>query len=138
MNIYYARSIRGDHAASDHYPVIEKAIKAFGHTPALELTVLQSLSQSLSNNAYIYQRDIDWIQRCQGMIAEVSNPSLGVGYEIAYAEFVAHIPVLCVAVNGAHVSAMIAGSRTMAFYHNVDELDDIVREWLIDFEKVSK
>ena len=34
----------------------------------------------------IYRRDIQWISECDMVIAEVTNPSLGVGYEMAYAE----------------------------------------------------
>jgi hypothetical protein len=35
---------------------------------------------------HIWQRDTDWLQEADAMIAEVSQPSLGVGYEIALAE----------------------------------------------------
>jgi len=29
----------------------------------------------------IYQRDVDWLTESDAAIAEISNPSLGVGYE---------------------------------------------------------
>jgi 2'-deoxynucleoside 5'-phosphate N-hydrolase len=35
-------------------------------------------------HANIYQRDMDWLKECDLMIAEVSAPSFGVGYEVGY------------------------------------------------------
>jgi nucleoside 2-deoxyribosyltransferase len=57
----------------------------------------------------VYQRDIAWVEACDVMIAEVSTPSHGVGYEIALALTLGK-PVLCLYRQGARVSKMITGN----------------------------
>jgi nucleoside 2-deoxyribosyltransferase len=57
----------------------------------------------------VYRRDVAWVEACEAMIAEVSTPSHGVGYEIAYA-LERHKPVLCCYRAGARVSKMILGN----------------------------
>ena len=42
----------------------------------------------------VYERDVNWIQNCDVLIAEVSVPSHGVGYEIGFALNMGK-PVLC-------------------------------------------
>jgi hypothetical protein len=59
----------------------------------------------------ICARDLRWIDEAELLVAEVSTPSLGVGYEIAYARYVRRIPVICLwrAGRTKRCSAMIAG-----------------------------
>ena len=38
------------------------------------------------SDAEIYNQDTAWLQESDLVVAECSNPSLGVGYELAYAE----------------------------------------------------
>jgi nucleoside 2-deoxyribosyltransferase len=59
----------------------------------------------------IYRRDIRWIEECDALIAEVSTPSHGVGYEIAYALGLGK-PVLCCYKRGVPVSKMIVGNQS--------------------------
>jgi nucleoside 2-deoxyribosyltransferase len=59
--------------------------------------------------AEVYERDIHWINACDAMIAEVSTPSHGVGYELAYALGLGK-PVLVCYRDGATVSKMITGN----------------------------
>ena len=33
----------------------------------------------------VYERDMAWLAECEAVVAEVTTPSLGVGYEIAEA-----------------------------------------------------
>jgi nucleoside 2-deoxyribosyltransferase len=59
----------------------------------------------------IYQRDMAWLESADAVVAEVTTPSLGVGYEIAAAERMGK-PILCLfrPSAGRSLSAMIAGS----------------------------
>jgi len=57
----------------------------------------------------VFTRDIDWINQADTLIAEVSTPSHGVGYEIAYALSLGK-PVLCCYQEGRTVSKMITGN----------------------------
>lgn len=123
MNVYFARSIRGQHSERDEIinNLIVSIIKELGHTPTLELPTITGDKRE-STNRYIYRRDLAWINQSQAMIAECSNPSLGVGYEIAYAKHVRNIPVLVIARADVRLSAMIAGADSIdMFYYGTDD-----------------
>lgn len=139
-NIYFARSLRGGKVENygDLYTGIVKAIKDAGHRPQFEidhgLTTEQRMA--LESDQYIYCRDIAWIDRCQAMIAEVSSPSTGVGYEIAYAIHVHNMPVLCVAEKEASVSAMVTGVKTVLRYRGLSDLSGFIEAFLQDVSVV--
>jgi len=80
----------------------------------------------------IYARDIAMIQACDYVIAEVTNPSLGVGYELAYAEKLGR-PILCLFDEASErkLSAMVAGNpyNTIGVY-TAETLDDILNEFI--------
>ena len=73
----------------------------------------------------VYERDTQMLQQCDALVAEVTNPSLGVGYEICYA-LERSKPVLCLYKKGTFVSRMITGNTspfiTVQSYENDDEL----------------
>jgi hypothetical protein len=50
-----------------------------------------------------------WLDQAAAVIAEVTVPSLGVGYEIAYALHARAIPVLGLCRAGTRLSAMLTG-----------------------------
>ena len=60
----------------------------------------------------IFQRDLKWLQSADVLVAEVSTPSLGVGYELGIAEKL-KIPVLCLyrSIKEKRLSAMINGNE---------------------------
>jgi nucleoside 2-deoxyribosyltransferase len=68
----------------------------------------------------IFNRDMAFIVNCDGMIAEVSRPSLGVGYEIATALLLSR-PTLCLCEQSVFLSRMLTGNRhpklQIQFYH---------------------
>ena len=59
----------------------------------------------------IYERDVNWIRESDLLIAEVSTPSHGVGYEIAYA-LTLNKPVLALYEENRVISAMILGNTS--------------------------
>ena len=62
-------------------------------------------------DGYIYSRDMHWLEKADALVAEVSAPSLGVGYEISRALHGCKIPVLCLVHAGVrNLSAMIRGN----------------------------
>lgn len=72
----------------------------------------------------IWQRDISWIKQADVVIAEVTNPSLGVGYEIAKAEEWGKPVLALFRDDGSRkLSAMIGGSPglQLASYLKTDE-----------------
>ena len=132
MNVYFARSLRGDRTDSDRalYQGIVDIIKGAGHKPQFEIPVTLKRDDFATDDAYIYQRDLDWIDACKRMIAEVSNVSHGVGYEIAYACWVRQMPVLLVAYKDTLVSAMLSGGLPVHYYRDLGDLQGIIQEFL--------
>jgi 2'-deoxynucleoside 5'-phosphate N-hydrolase len=81
----------------------------------------------------VFDRDVAWIDECDVMVAEVSTPSLGVGYEYGYAVQRGK-PVLCLYRHGLRMSKMILGNPasnlTVATYQDEVELDEKVDAFL--------
>jgi nucleoside 2-deoxyribosyltransferase len=81
----------------------------------------------------VFRRDIDWINGCDALVAEVSTPSHGVGYEIGQALNIGK-PVLCCYRKGVKVSKMITGNTMsgleLKVYTTRDEVKQIVRKYL--------
>lgn len=120
--VYFACSIRGGGDTS-HYITILKAIKAADAEVLSEIFVHDAITLGGSPlpSDQIYQRDVDMITRCDVVVAEVTNPSLGVGYELAYAEKLGK-PVLCLfnSMSDKKLSAMIAGNSYFAVENYTD------------------
>jgi nucleoside 2-deoxyribosyltransferase len=120
MKIYFACSIRGGRDDAELYSELAKYIKS----KAILLTEIFAdgkLTAAGMNkpNSEIWATDIAWVKESDAIIAEVTNPSLGVGYEIAKAEEWGK-PVLALFRDDGtrKLSAMIAGSpTTQAVYY---------------------
>ena len=83
----------------------------------------------------IYERDMGWLDEADVVVAEVTVPSLGVGYEIGRAELLGK-PVICLfrEETGRRLSAMISGHPTMAVerYETVGEAVRLAVEFVKD------
>lgn len=123
IRIYFAGSIRGGRVDVQIYRELidylrERAEVLNVHIGDSQLT---SRGESLLDDACIFNRDRDWITASDALVAEVSQPSLGVGYEIGFAES-CHMPILVLFRENKHseLSAMIAGNprvRTIRYQH---------------------
>lgn len=124
--VYFACSIRGGGDTSQYLTILE-TIKSSGGDILSEIFVHDAINYGGSPlpEQEIYQRDIHMIQDCDMVIAEVSNPSLGVGYELAYAEKLGK-PILCLfdTSSDSKLSAMVSGNHynSIALYSNADEV----------------
>ncbi len=126
MNIYFACSITGGRELEFVYQQIVATLTADGHeipTSHLAQSEVMENERTLMPQ-YVYERDVNWIKNCDVLIAEVSVPSHGVGYEIAFALGIGK-PVLCIHEQGRKVSKMITGNPDPALlvknYSNVEE-----------------
>jgi nucleoside 2-deoxyribosyltransferase len=135
MNIYFACSITGGREFESIYQEIVAALTLDGHeipTSHLVQSDVQENERLLTPNE-VYNRDVDWIRKCDVLIAEVSVPSHGVGYEIAIALDLGK-PVLCVHQANRKVSKMITGNPDSALsvlsYPNPDEAVSLIRAFL--------
>lgn len=115
MNIYFACSITGGREFESIYQDIVAALIADGHEiPTAHLAQSNVVAEEqVVAPGDVYTRDVTWIQNCDALIAEVSVPSHGVGYEIGYA-LSAGKRVLCIHQAGRKVSKMITGNPDAA------------------------
>ena len=124
LKIYFGGSIKGGRSKVEDYKKIVDYLKTIG--TVLDEHVadpnLQSSGESITSTE-IYNRDVSWINECDILIAEVTVPSLGVGYEIGYAESL-NKRIICLYQNDESISAMIKGNNSITHisYNDVDEL----------------
>jgi len=80
-NIYFCGSIAGGRQYLEVYQKIVAYLKAAGRRVLTEHVVHPDVlaMEKRYTPEQIYVRDIEWLKECDGVIAEVSNPSLGVG-----------------------------------------------------------
>lgn len=113
MNLYFSCSLTGGRDDEAIYGSIVRHLLQAGHeVPTAHLaepTVMEL--EALVDPQEVYERDLRWIEECDALIAEVSTPSHGVGYEIAYALGLGK-PVLCCFHQEAQISKMITGNQS--------------------------
>lgn len=111
MNIYFSCSLTGGRDDQSVYAALVGYLLAQGHnvlTAHLARPEVMVEEQVISPRE-VYERDIAWVKEADVLIAEVSTPSHGVGYEIALALTLSK-PVLCVYRQNVRVSKMITGN----------------------------
>lgn len=135
MNIYFACSITGGRHFEAVYQAFVDALLSDGHevpTAHLAETNVVDLEKVVLAHE-VYERDTAWLRACDALIAEVSAPSHGVGYEIGFA-LQQGKPVLCLAQQGVPVSKMISGNPDphlwLRYYTDVREGIEIIRQFL--------
>lgn len=76
---------------------------------------------------------MNWLSESNAVIAEVSAPSLGVGYELGQAEAMGK-PILCLfdKTGGGRLSAMLSGNSKMSgvYYQDLNEAKRSIQEFL--------
>ena len=129
MKIYFAGAIRGGRQDVSNY----HAMIAHLQTHAEVLTehvgneALSDGGEHDLSDKEIHARDVSWLEKCDAVVAEVTTPSLGVGYELGIAEKLGK-PVLCLFDAGNRdyrLSAMLSGNPrvTVARYQTLDEAE---------------
>ena len=136
MKIYFAGSITGGRDDKDLYAKIIKILGNFGtvlteHIGHADLTS-QGEAALGRTPEYIFTRDVAWVTEADVLVAELTVTSLGVGYEIGFAESLDK-PILCLyrKAEGRHLSSMITGNRKLKveYYQNVEELPAIFEKF---------
>ncbi len=124
--IYFAGSISGGRNDIELYQALIRHLDLYGTvlTEHIGNQNMTNLGEDTIADREIYQRDIAWIREADVVIAEVSTPSLGVGYEISKAEELSK-PVLCLYRDRENhrLSAMVAGNPklTIARYTRLED-----------------
>ena len=135
MKIYFSGSIRGGRDDVHIYQEIISYLKQFGEvlTEHVGDNSLKSTGEINKNNKEIHDRDLELLQESDIVVAEVTNPSLGVGYEIAKAiEYQKKIFFIYRKIENKEISAMILGSNDLLCmeYNNLESLKACLNPYL--------
>lgn len=132
--IFLSGSIRGGRQLLETYMLMCDLVEAVGaglicrHIADPEL---ESLEEEMTEEE-IYARDMNLLKESDAVIAEVTVPSTGVGYEICRA-LVLEIPVLCVHKPDAPVSAMILGNPNPLLQIQAYKSEEILKQVISKF-----
>ena len=83
MKIYFGFTVAGDRSSVEVARRMVELLEAMGHEVLTRHLVGPNASQldrSITPQA-VYERDMNWLRRCDIFIAEVSGSSFGLGYE---------------------------------------------------------
>ena len=134
MKIYFAGSIRGGRTDAELYQRMIAYIQR-QHTVLTEHVgdLSKSKTEGVSNrDKAIYEQDTAWLRESDLVIAECTTPSLGVGYELAYAEKYQKPVHIFYDKSRTKISAMLSGNVYFQLhpYRNEEELYRILDEVL--------
>jgi nucleoside 2-deoxyribosyltransferase len=120
VKIYFAGSIRAGRGDQDLYRQLIKGLESYGRvlTEHVGDPSLTQWGDDGPSDQRIYERDMDWLTEADLVVAEVSTPSLGVGYELGRAASLGK-PSLCLyrEQEGRRLSAMISGNPHLVVVH---------------------
>lgn len=134
MKVYFAFSIRGGTPDERIIQTVYKLLKEMRHEVTTEFNINRKSRERYMSDRDIYRRDVEALEKSDVILAEVSKPSLGVGYEIAFGEKIGK-RVICLVREGVHLSAMINGNPNLTLITYRDK-DDLTEKLLRLFNKV--
>ena len=131
MKVYFAGSIRGGRKDAELYRKVIAAMKEkhqvlTEHVGDLSLSTVED-----KGDQAIYEQDTAWLRGCDIVVAECTQVSLGVGYELAYAE--AHDKEVHVFYRPkeTQLSAMLSGNEWFHIHRYADEEEILMQVRLI-------
>jgi len=139
LKVYLAASMRGggDGKGWDALRRLATIVEGLGHMPMNEVWADKApkVKAAGKGDDFLYNRDMAWLRIADCLIAEVTYPSLGVGYEVAVAIREHGIPVLALCQEDLPVlSAMFEGNTDTLFhlerYSGPKDLQERVRRYL--------
>jgi nucleoside 2-deoxyribosyltransferase len=140
LTIYFAGSISGGRTDVGLYRELIAAIEADGHRVLAGAVATEHVTASgeTLDSCAIFDRDLGWIADADILVAEVSMPSTGVGYEIASARYKYGIPVIALyrPAHTARCTAMVAGDRGIELIE-YSEPADLLPRLLAAIEKYT-
>jgi nucleoside 2-deoxyribosyltransferase len=126
MKIYFSGSITGGREHQEYYEIIIQELHKYGEVLSEFVgdKTLTSYGSPDMTPVEIYKRDVGMIEACDMVFADITTPSTGVGYEIAYAEKLQK-PVYCVYLKteNKNPSSMIVGNAYCKTYSYTDKTD---------------
>ncbi len=130
--IYFAAAMRGDRSNLADNRKVVKGLKERGYEILTEWVVDNILDiEKGATPEEVFERDVEKLDECDVLVADVSYPSLGVGFEIAYT-LLKGKPVIafCREDRLEKTSALIRGIKWSNFklivYRDVRELLEVL------------
>lgn len=125
MKIYFAGSIRGGRIDAELYQrmiaYMQKTdIVLTEHIGRPDLNLMEQGKRDIE----IYDQDTAWLRESDVLIGECTCPSLGVGYELAYAEKIGIPCHIFYDKTKSHLSAMLTGNPYFKI-HPYEKEEDI-------------
>lgn len=140
LTIYFAGAISGGREDLAHYREIVAALERDGYRVLAGAVASESVGadgERLDSSA-IFDRDMEWIAAADVLVAEVSKPSTGVGYEIATARYRHGKPVVCLyrPAYTKRCTAMVSGDGEINLieYHDAAEMLGRLRQVLAKYD----
>ncbi|XP_070697392.1 5-hydroxymethyl-dUMP N-hydrolase [Pempheris klunzingeri] len=137
MKVYFCGSIRGGRDDALMYRRIVEKLQSYGsvmteHVSRAELS--DRGEDAAAGDRFIHDRDVDWLRQADVVVAEVTQPSLGVGYELGRAVAMEK-KTFCLfrPSSGRILSAMIRGADDGEQFVVSDYGEDEVEEVLDEF-----
>ena len=86
MIIYLACTVRGDRGGVLAGRAICQRLQQHGHEVLTTHLLADNVNEAESalSEADVYRRDLEWLSRCDVLVAEASGSSYGVGFEVGY------------------------------------------------------
>lgn len=120
--IYFAGSIRGGRVDAELYARLirymqQNAVVLTEHIGSPHLNLMEQGKRDID----IYDQDTAWLRESDVVIAECSCPSLGVGYELAFAEKLGKPCHIFYDRTKTQLSAMLTGNPYFTIHPYEDE-----------------
>lgn len=128
MKIYVSGSIYGGREKIETYKVIIKALEKYGEVYDKEIIDEDILEkEKFQSDEEIFNKLENYLKNIDIVFAEVTVPSLGVGYELGFADQLGKKIIAIYDMNVVDkVSTMIRGNKRIKLigYHNISEIVD--------------
>ena len=143
MTIYLACTVRGDRGAVTPTRRLADLLEELGHTVLTRHLLrddIETQESQLTERA-VFERDLQWLEAADVLIAEASGSSYGVGFEVGYvlgraARTGQRVLLLYDEARRPYVSRLIAGNThpdcTTYPYRGVEDLLRFVKVFLAE------
>ena len=126
MKIYFCGAIRSGREKVNDYQKIVNKLQEIGNVLTTHIANKQISDKGETNmsSKEIFDRDVKWLNDSDLVVAEVSIPSLGIGYELGVAEMLGKKIICLYDINSEKtLSAMIEGNQNFKIikYKTIDE-----------------
>ncbi|XP_071335891.1 5-hydroxymethyl-dUMP N-hydrolase [Trachinotus anak] len=144
MKVYFCGSIRGGRDDVELYRKIVEKLRSYGtvlteHVGRAQLTH-RGEDASAAGDKFIHDRDVDWLRQSDVVVAEVTQPSLGVGYELGRVVDMKKKTLCLFRPSSGHVlSAMIRGAEDSEWFvvrdYSEDEMENVLEEFFTSLKR---